>query len=123
LGYRRHLGTAAVIRAEQPLTAATAESARPIVGYIAYNAQRIRCTFGRYLSDRVVATLLERVTILTADLQSFTAIAEDADAPDGSPFLPLSNIKSNLLAFDREGLPELSEDTYAKILTLGDRDN
>jgi adenylate cyclase len=59
-----------------------------ITGYMAHQAKEIRKTFGRYLSDEVVATLLEdpekrklggqrrRVTILTSDLRGFTMLAE-----------------------------------------------
>ncbi len=56
--------------------------------YVAKTAGDIRATFGRYLTDDVVANLLEnpdgaklggerrRITILTCDLRGFTAIAE-----------------------------------------------
>ena len=59
-----------------------------ITAYIARNADKVRETFGRYLTDEVVATLLEnpdgaklggerrKITILTSDLRGFTAISE-----------------------------------------------
>ncbi len=63
-------------------------SSLSITGYIAKTAGEIRATFGRYITDDVVATLLEnpdgaklggerrRITILTSDLRGFTALAE-----------------------------------------------
>ena len=63
-------------------------SAIVITAYIARTAQDIRKTFGRYLTDEVVATLLEspeglklggerrEITILTSDLRGFTATSE-----------------------------------------------
>lgn len=63
-------------------------SAAAITAYSAKIAGEIRKTFGRYLTDDVVATLLEhpegaklggerrRITILTSDLRGFTATAE-----------------------------------------------
>ena len=63
-------------------------SAVMITAYIARSAQDIRKTFGRYLTDEVVATLLEspeglqlggehrKITILTSDLRGFTATSE-----------------------------------------------
>ncbi|MEB3340257.1 adenylate/guanylate cyclase domain-containing protein [Okeania sp.] len=63
-------------------------SAVVITAYIARTAQNIRQTFGRYLTDEVVATLLEspeglklggerrKITILTSDLRGFTATSE-----------------------------------------------
>ncbi|OZH55597.1 adenylate cyclase, partial [Hydrocoleum sp. CS-953] len=63
-------------------------SAVVITAYIARTAQDIRKTFGRYLTDEVVATLLEspeglklggerrNITILTSDLRGFTATSE-----------------------------------------------
>ncbi len=63
-------------------------SAVVITAYIARTAQDIRKTFGRYLTDEVVATLLEspeglrlggerrKITILTSDLRGFTATSE-----------------------------------------------
>jgi len=59
-----------------------------ITGYTAKSAGEIRKTFGRYLTDQVVANLLEnpeglqmggnrkKITILTSDLRGFTAISE-----------------------------------------------
>ena len=59
-----------------------------IMAYIAQTANGIRKTFGRYLTDEVVATLLEhpsglklggerrKITILTSDLRGFTALSE-----------------------------------------------
>ncbi len=63
-------------------------SAVAIVGYIAITAAEIRKTFGRYLTDEVVANLLEtpeglklggerrKVTILMSDLRGFSAFSE-----------------------------------------------
>ncbi|MBE9117185.1 adenylate/guanylate cyclase domain-containing protein [Lusitaniella coriacea LEGE 07157] len=63
-------------------------SSGAIVAYTAHNARKIRQTFGRYLTDEVVANLLEspeglklggkrqKVTILTSDLRGFTALSE-----------------------------------------------
>lgn len=62
-----------------------------ITGYIARSAGQIRNTFGRYLSDEIVSTLLESpeglrlggerrtITILTSDLRGFTGISERLD--------------------------------------------
>ncbi|MGF1494843.1 MAG: CHASE2 domain-containing protein [Microcoleaceae cyanobacterium] len=59
-----------------------------ITGYMAHKASTIRETFGRYLSNEVVAELLEsnrhadlearrqNVTVLTADLKGFTVLSE-----------------------------------------------
>lgn len=59
-----------------------------ITTYIANTADSIRKTFGRYLTDEVVATLLEspeglkiggkraKITIVTSDLRGFTALSE-----------------------------------------------
>ncbi len=59
-----------------------------ITAYIARSAGDIRKTFGRYLTDEIVANLLEhpeglklggerrRITILTSDLRGFTALSE-----------------------------------------------
>lgn len=59
-----------------------------ITVYIAHSAKIIRKTFGRYISDDVVATLLDdpeqrklggerrQVTILTSDLRGFTLLSE-----------------------------------------------
>lgn len=56
--------------------------------YLAQGASQIRRTFGRYLSDQIVANLLEnpdnlklggetrKITILTSDLRGFTALSE-----------------------------------------------
>jgi adenylate cyclase len=67
---------------------ALAGSAIVIIGYVARTAGDIRRTFGRYLTDEVVATLLEnpqglqlggerrKITILTSDLRGFTALSE-----------------------------------------------
>lgn len=63
-------------------------SAFAVTNYIAKSAGDIRETFGRYLTDEVVSTLLEnpeglklggerrKITILTSDLRGFTATAE-----------------------------------------------
>ncbi|MEP0919083.1 adenylate/guanylate cyclase domain-containing protein [Leptolyngbya sp. DQ-M1] len=70
-----------------PLIALTG-SAMFVTAYIARTAAEIRKTFGRYLTDQVVASLLEnpeglkiggerrKITILTSDLRGFTATAE-----------------------------------------------
>jgi adenylate cyclase len=59
-----------------------------IIAYIARSAGDIRKTFGRYLTDEIVASLLEhpdglklggerrKITILTSDLRGFTALSE-----------------------------------------------
>lgn len=59
-----------------------------VIGYIAQSANSIRKTFGRYLSDDIVETLLESpdglkmggehrvITLLTSDLRGFTATSE-----------------------------------------------
>jgi len=59
-----------------------------ITGYFAFNASKVRHTFGRYLSDEVVANLLESkeglklggerrtITMLVSDLRGFTATSE-----------------------------------------------
>lgn len=63
-------------------------SATAITGYVARSAADMRRTFGRYLTDEVVASLLEtpaglklggerrKVTILVSDLRGFSAISE-----------------------------------------------
>ncbi|MDJ0599082.1 MAG: adenylate/guanylate cyclase domain-containing protein [Crocosphaera sp.] len=63
-------------------------SSMAITAYIARMAADIRKTFGRYLTDQVVANLLEnpaglslggerrKITILTSDLRGFTAMSE-----------------------------------------------
>jgi len=69
-------------------------SAIVITAYIAHSAGRLRKTFGRYLTDEVVANLLEspkglkiggenrKITILTSDLRGFTAISERLQPQD-----------------------------------------
>ncbi|HAA33330.1 MAG TPA: adenylate/guanylate cyclase domain-containing protein [Cyanobacteria bacterium UBA8553] len=71
-----------------PPILALSGSAIAITAYIARTAREIRKAFGRYLTDEVVASLLEspeglqlggdrrKITILTSDLRGFTAIAE-----------------------------------------------
>ncbi|NEP57232.1 MAG: adenylate/guanylate cyclase domain-containing protein [Symploca sp. SIO2G7] len=63
-------------------------SAAAITTYLAHNASEVRKIFGRYLTDQVVASLLEspqgldlggqnqKITILTSDLRGFTALSE-----------------------------------------------
>jgi adenylate cyclase len=63
-------------------------SALAITGYMAHKASLTRATFGRYLTDEVVAQLLEsregfqlggnrqQLTILASDLRGFTALSE-----------------------------------------------
>jgi adenylate cyclase len=63
-------------------------AAASVTGYIAQTASDIRRTFGRYLSDEIVTTLLDsphglkmggerrQITILTSDLRGFTALSE-----------------------------------------------
>ena len=63
-------------------------SSLAITGYVAWSASDLRRTFGRYLTDEVVANLLEtpsgleiggerrKVTILVSDLRGFSAISE-----------------------------------------------
>jgi len=63
-------------------------SAAAINSYLAHNASEVRKIFGRYLTDEVVASLLEspqgleiggqneKITILTSDLRGFTALSE-----------------------------------------------
>jgi len=65
-----------------------AGAAVSIVGYVAHNAAEMRKTFGRYLTNEVVANLLEtpsglqlggerrKVTVLMSDLRGFSAFSE-----------------------------------------------
>ncbi|MBO9997831.1 MAG: adenylate/guanylate cyclase domain-containing protein [Cyanobacteria bacterium SID2] len=71
-----------------PPLLAQAVAATYVTAYIARSAADIRDTFSRYLTDEVVATLLETpeglklggerrtITILTSDLRGFTSISE-----------------------------------------------
>ena len=71
-----------------PSSIALVGSVAVITAYIARSASDIRKTFGRYLSDEIVANLLEhpeglkmggerrKITILTSDLRGFTALSE-----------------------------------------------
>jgi adenylate cyclase len=71
-----------------PPILAMSGSAIAIIAYIARTAGDLRKTFGRYLTDEVVANLLEhpeglkmggerrKITILTSDLRGFTALSE-----------------------------------------------
>ncbi|MFK8183337.1 MAG: CHASE2 domain-containing protein [Phormidesmis sp.] len=71
-----------------PSLLAATGSATAIMAYLARSANDIRRTFGRYLSDEIVTTLLEnpegqklggdrrKITILTSDLRGFTATSE-----------------------------------------------
>lgn len=71
-----------------PAVIAAMGSATVMTAYLARSAGDIRRTFGRYLSDEIVTTLLEDpegqklggerrlITILTSDLRGFTAISE-----------------------------------------------
>lgn len=71
-----------------PPLLAMSGAAFAITAYIARNADKVRETFGRYLTDEVVANLLEnpdgaklggerrKITILTSDLRGFTATSE-----------------------------------------------
>ncbi len=67
---------------------ALAGSSVTIISYVAFSAADMRRTFGRYLTDEVVASLLEspsglkfggerrKVTIMLSDLRGFSAISE-----------------------------------------------
>ncbi|MEL6259933.1 MAG: adenylate/guanylate cyclase domain-containing protein [Cyanobacteria bacterium J06626_6] len=71
-----------------PAFLAATGSAVSVMAYLARSAGDIRRTFGRYLSDEIVTTLLEspegqklggerrEITILTSDLRGFTATSE-----------------------------------------------
>ncbi|MEL6900862.1 MAG: adenylate/guanylate cyclase domain-containing protein [Cyanobacteria bacterium J06606_4] len=71
-----------------PAFLAATGSAISVMAYLARSAGDIRRTFGRYLSDEIVTTLLEspegqklggerrEITILTSDLRGFTATSE-----------------------------------------------
>ena len=71
-----------------PPVLALGGSAIAIASYVAYRATGMRQTFGRYLTDEVVANLLEtpeglefggekrKVTILMSDLRGFSALSE-----------------------------------------------
>ncbi|WP_448573057.1 CHASE2 domain-containing protein [Trichothermofontia sp.] len=71
-----------------PAALAFGGAAIAITAYIARTAGDIRQTFGRYLSDEIVANLLEHpeglklggqrrtITLLTSDLRGFTALSE-----------------------------------------------
>jgi adenylate cyclase len=71
-----------------PPVLAFAGSAITIASYVAHSADEIRQTFSRYLTDEVVASLLEtpeglklggekrKVTILMSDLRGFSALSE-----------------------------------------------
>ncbi|MEL7141771.1 MAG: adenylate/guanylate cyclase domain-containing protein [Cyanobacteria bacterium J06573_11] len=71
-----------------PAFLAAIGSATAVTAYLARSAGDIRRTFGRYLSDEIVTTLLENpegqklggerrnITILTSDLRGFTATSE-----------------------------------------------
>ncbi len=73
---------------------ALAGSAITITTYMANSAFVIRKTFGRYLTDEVVANLLEskeglklggkrqKITVLTSDLRGFTALSEQMSPED-----------------------------------------
>jgi adenylate cyclase len=71
-----------------PALVAAVGSAAAVTAYLAHRAGDIRRTFGRYLSDEIVNTILEnpagqklggerrKITILTSDLRGFTSLSE-----------------------------------------------
>lgn len=71
-----------------PALVAAVGSAATATAYLAHRAGDIRRTFGRYLSDEIVNTILEnpagqklggerrKITILTSDLRGFTSLSE-----------------------------------------------
>jgi adenylate cyclase len=71
-----------------PALVAAVGSASTATAYLAHRAGDIRRTFGRYLSDEIVNTILEnptgqqlggerrKITILTSDLRGFTSLSE-----------------------------------------------
>ena len=77
-----------------PAVVAWGGSAAVVTIYLAHTAGEIRRTFGRYLSNEIVATLLESpdgldlggecrtITMLTSDLRGFTATAERLSPED-----------------------------------------
>ncbi|NJK36964.1 MAG: adenylate/guanylate cyclase domain-containing protein [Oscillatoriales cyanobacterium RM2_1_1] len=77
-----------------PPVLAMSSSALAITGYMAHKAGLIRETFGRYLSNEVVAQLLESqdhatlearrqlITILISDIRGFTVLAEHLTPED-----------------------------------------
>jgi adenylate cyclase len=77
-----------------PPVLAFSGSAIAITTYLAYTATKIRQTFGQYLSDSVVAEVLENpkglqiggenriLTLLASDLRGFTALSEQLSPQD-----------------------------------------
>lgn len=71
-----------------PALMGLAGAAFSVTGYLAHNATEMRKTFGRYLTDEVVANLLEtpsglqlggerrKVTVLMSDVRGFSALSE-----------------------------------------------